>query len=359
IHTYIHTSKPHTNDPLVTVIMPTYNRSHEVEKAIQSILSQTYKNFEFIIINDGSQDNTLFILKKWQKKDKRIILLNNEKNMGISSSLNKALKIAKGKYISRMDDDDISLPTRLEKQVRYLENNPSITVLGTAIKVPNTNKINRLSSSPEESAILSHFQVPVYHPTTLIRHDFLKKHNLNYQKKYDAAEDTLFWYDIIKKGGKITNLSEPLVIQNIHSKKNYKLDQQALNYNKFIQQTLSPILKDKMPTYRYPISSLHACIIVKEFQKINYKNLASNKAITTLLNRYCTQDVDEYFYIKTKNQLTLLFLKNGKILNKYFKLLQLKKINQDNNHYLELYNPKTNITKRYELKEDIYHLLDY
>lgn len=267
--------------------MPTYNRGHMVEKAIQSILSQTYKNFEFIIVNDGSTDKTDSILKKWQKRDNRIIILTNAQNMGIVVSLNKALKIAKGDYIARMDDDDISLSTRFEKQIEYLEKHPDITVLGTAIQIPNINRILRLSSSPEESAILSHFQVPVYHPTTLIRNDFLTKHHIDYTPKYDAAEDTVFWYDIIEKGGKITNLDEPLVIQNIFSRKNYNRTKQAENFNLFINHTLSPLLKDKINLYKYPLSPKQICTIVKEFEKTHYKNLDHKPALESLYNKYC------------------------------------------------------------------------
>ncbi|EAJ7443814.1 glycosyltransferase family 2 protein, partial [Campylobacter jejuni] len=100
--------------------MPCYNRQEYIVDAIESILNQTYSNFEFIIIDDCSTDNTYEIVKKYAENDKRIIVLKNEKNQGIVYALNRGFSIAKGKYIARMDDDDISLPNRLEKQVEYM-----------------------------------------------------------------------------------------------------------------------------------------------------------------------------------------------------------------------------------------------
>lgn len=277
--------------PLVSIIMPTYNRGHCLPNAIESILSQTYPYFEFIIINDGSSDKTDAILNAYKKKDPRIKILRNDSNMGIVTSLNKALKIAKGKYIARMDDDDISLPTRIEKQVQYMDIHPDITVLGTAIQLPNSNEIKRLSSSSEESAILSLFQVPVYHPTTLIRHSFLKHHKLNYAPQYDAAEDTAFWYNIIEKGGKITNLSEPLVIQDIFSKKNYDGGKQAHSFNQFIDYTLTPLFKEKVHLFRYQLSNQQFCIITKEIEKTNYKNLYHKPAMDSIYKKYCPNGI--------------------------------------------------------------------
>lgn len=109
--------------PIVSVIMATYNRSQLVARAIESILGQTLTDFEFIIINDGSTDRTAQILNKYALKDKRIIILN-QNNQGLAVARNLGVTKAKSKYISFMDDDDISLPLRLERQLMFLENNP-------------------------------------------------------------------------------------------------------------------------------------------------------------------------------------------------------------------------------------------
>lgn len=125
----------HGELPLIYVVMSCYNREKYVVEAIESILNQTYTNFEFIIIDDCSTDNTFEIVKEYAKKDNRILALKNDKNYCYVHSLNKGIEIAKGKYIARMDDDDISLPERFEKQVEFLEKNEDIIALGTFIEI--------------------------------------------------------------------------------------------------------------------------------------------------------------------------------------------------------------------------------
>ncbi|EOH9579889.1 glycosyltransferase family 2 protein, partial [Campylobacter jejuni] len=174
--------------PLVSIVMPCYNRQEYIVDAIESILNQTYSNFEFIIIDDCSTDNTYEIVKKYAENDKRIIVLKNEKNQGIVYALNRGFSIAKGKYIARMDDDDISLPNRLEKQVEYMEANLNITVLGSFIEVFN-EKFEKCYSwvcedDPEILSILINFFNPMCHPSVMIRREFLNFYNLKYEEKY-------------------------------------------------------------------------------------------------------------------------------------------------------------------------------
>jgi glycosyltransferase involved in cell wall biosynthesis len=115
--------------PYVTVLMPVYNTEMYLKEAIDSILNQTFRDFEFIVINDGSTDSTSDIIESYS--DPRIIYLQNEKNLGVATSLNKGLSIAKGTYIARMDGDDVSRCDRLEKQVAFMDANPEIGVCGT------------------------------------------------------------------------------------------------------------------------------------------------------------------------------------------------------------------------------------
>jgi len=117
--------------PIITVLMSVYNGQKYLQEAIESILSQTFTDFEFLIINDGSIDSSSEILHKYAQEDNRISIVNNERNIGLTKSLNKGLRLAKGQYIARMDADDISLPKRLEKQVEFMEKNPCIGLLGT------------------------------------------------------------------------------------------------------------------------------------------------------------------------------------------------------------------------------------
>src|SRR3989339_1798388 len=123
------------NTPFVSVIMPVYNSDQYVSSSITSILNQSYSNFEFIIIDDASKDETFNKLLEFKKKDKRIILVKNKKKEGVTKSLNKAIKIARGKYIIRMDADDWSYPNRFKLQVELMEKNPDVVVSGSNVEI--------------------------------------------------------------------------------------------------------------------------------------------------------------------------------------------------------------------------------
>jgi len=194
--------------------MPVYNAEKYLLEAMQSVLSQTYHNFEFIIINDGSTDSTLSLIQKYI--DPRILLINNTKNKGLIYSLNRGFKKARGKYIARMDADDICLKKRFEKQVKFLERNPNIDICGTWIR--NFGTKNYVWQTPtEHEAIRARmlFESSLAHPSVMIRRAFLKKSKLIYEEKYIHAEDFAFWV----KAGENTQLSnypEPLLRYRTH-----------------------------------------------------------------------------------------------------------------------------------------------
>ena len=119
------------NKPKISVIMSIYNGEKYLKAAIESILAQTFTNFEFIIVNDGSTDSSLEIIQSYN--DERIKIINNEKNIGLTKSLNKTLKVARGEFIARQDADDVSLPNRFKGQMKYFEEHPEVALLGTSI----------------------------------------------------------------------------------------------------------------------------------------------------------------------------------------------------------------------------------
>ncbi len=255
--------------PKISVIMSTYNREDLLPRAIDSILNQTYKDFEFIIINDGSDDKTAEILKNYAKKDKRIIVLNNKHNKGLIYSLNRGLEIARGTYIARMDDDDLSLPERFAFQINYMDEHPNITVVGTAVYLGNVDTQKYTtggSADTKETNIISYIQVPVIHPTAFIRHDFIKKHQIRYNPEYPSAEDTHFWYLIGRKGGKIINISEPLLVYQQTSKKfgDYHY-QQARSYESFLQESLAPFMQTN--GLSFPPNPKQTCRILRHMEK--------------------------------------------------------------------------------------------
>lgn len=233
--------------PKISVVMSTYNRAHLLPHAVESILNQSFKDFEFIIIDDGSTDNTAQILSAYKYLDKRVKVLTNEKNRGLVYSLNRGLKAAKGKYIARMDDDDISMPWRFEYQVAFMDKNPHVTVSGTSNKKSapppspaSSHSIGKFDIS--DSAIISYFNVPIFHPTAMIRKDFLTEHNIFYDNSYPSAEDTPFWHTIVRKGGNIVNLPYALVEQGYSGKTENYFETQLKSFNLFLEQSLDGIL---------------------------------------------------------------------------------------------------------------------
>jgi glycosyltransferase involved in cell wall biosynthesis len=136
--------------PVISVVMSVYNGQKYLCESIDSILNQTYENFEFIIINDGSEDNSLEMLLEYQTKDNRLLIVN-QNNIGLTRSLNRAVKLAASEYIARQDADDISLPTRLKKQLNYMESHPEVAVIGCLGDVFSANGILRTTRDPKYS----------------------------------------------------------------------------------------------------------------------------------------------------------------------------------------------------------------
>ncbi|MBR3510480.1 MAG: glycosyltransferase family 2 protein [Alphaproteobacteria bacterium] len=204
--------------PKISVLMSAYNTEKYIAESIESILNQTFKDFEFIIINDGSTDKTAQIIKKYAKQDKRIKFIDCKKNAGLIAALNKGLELCRGKYIARMDADDISVPTRFEKQIKYMEKHPECGVLGGLHEkfgdgIKNM-VIYRYQPKVKMLDFLLHGNL-VSHPTVLIRKEILTKNNIKYDSNCPYAEDFAFWTEIVKHT-EIHNLQEVLLKYRWH-----------------------------------------------------------------------------------------------------------------------------------------------
>lgn len=191
--------------PLVSTIMSAYNAQPFVSEAIQSMLNQTFTDFEFLIINDGSTDGTDAVLAKYEKLDRRIRILSQE-NKGLISSLNRGCRLARGKYIARMDADDISLPARLEKQVQHLESHPEIGILGTWIGViDEEGSPLRTWKPPASPAVLMWtlcFRCGLAHPSVMMRRDIVASLGF-YRPEALHVED----YDLWARASHVTRLA--------------------------------------------------------------------------------------------------------------------------------------------------------
>ncbi len=201
------------NTELVSILLPTYNCAPYIKEAIDSILEQTYQNFELIVIDDCSTDATFEILETY--KDPRMKLIRKPQQKGISDSLNIGISQSKGDFIARMDGDDISLPSRIEKQLNYLISRPEILVLGTAIHIIGKEKPEGVFTSFD--SIKAQFLVnnPIAHPSVMMRASLFKTHNLTYDSFKEPAEDFNLWVDVLAIG-KMENLEEALLLYRKH-----------------------------------------------------------------------------------------------------------------------------------------------
>jgi glycosyltransferase involved in cell wall biosynthesis len=179
--------------PVVSVLMPVYNGEKYLAEAIESILNQTFDDFEFIIINDGSTDGTAGILERYRQQDHRIRIYD-QSNQGVVTSLNRGLELAQGKYIARMDADDVSLPERFVAQVMFMEEHPEIGICGTWMA--HIGKHSGKSWTPPIDDITMRcqllFNVPLAHPSVMMRRTLFTDFNLRYPA-YTHAEDYALW----------------------------------------------------------------------------------------------------------------------------------------------------------------------
>ncbi len=202
--------------PTISIVMPVYNAEKFLREAIESILNQSCTDFELIIVDDGSIDHSPKILQSYH--DPRIVLITNEANSGIVESLNRGIKKAHGRYICRMDADDVSLPERLETQLEFMEIHPEVAVLGT-----NTIMIDeRGDTVGTESYPVTHREImktifihnPFAHGTVMMRMEILRECGM-YDKRFLHNEDFDLWLRIARKY-QVANLPLPSVKRRIH-----------------------------------------------------------------------------------------------------------------------------------------------
>jgi glycosyltransferase involved in cell wall biosynthesis len=199
---------------MISVIMPVFNGEKFLKEAITSILNQTYLNFEFIIINDGSTDQSEEIIISY--KDSRIVYKKNPENFGLIKTLNLAFSMAKGKYIARMDADDVSHPDRLLKQVDFLEHNQDYGLVGTGVNLLNSEKLQLLYHTNHDSIKFAlAFYCPFIHPSVMIRRAVIEGMDVVFDNQYLHAEDYELWTRLVFKT-KMANIPEYLLDYRMH-----------------------------------------------------------------------------------------------------------------------------------------------
>lgn len=245
------------NSPNISVVMPVFNCERYLEESIQSILSQSFTNFEFIIINDGSTDKSEEIIKSFQEQDERIELIN-QKNQGITKSLNTGIRFSKGKYIARMDADDISMDNRLSQQLNFLEKNDKIDILGSQALIIDENNqvVSNFKLQPTDDLLIKWeliFSTPLLHPSLMIRKSVFDRFDY-YDNKVQFGQDLHLWRSLATRV-KFSNL--PIILVKI------RREQTTKNNLKIINQSLTRI--STLPSY------------LKEICGINFYDFSSSQ----------------------------------------------------------------------------------
>jgi glycosyltransferase involved in cell wall biosynthesis len=328
--------------PVISVILPVFNEDKYLKESVNSLLNQSFKNFELIIIDDASTNpETHKIIDNIKTKDNRIKAIKNETNLGLTKSLNIAIKKAQGKYIARMDADDISHKERLRIQYNFLEKNKEIGICGTWIKM--FNKIHKKYISPfdhEHILVKSFIQCPFFHPTVMFRKDLFFHHNLFYNENIRYSQDYELWTRALRvtKGA---NIPKYLLYYRVHNNQISIL--KAQEQNKTISYIYNNILQDLLKNnYSIQFSQTHFNYVtgnfsVETFNKSKvgaWKNflLDANKKTRIYNTVLFKNKIDILEHMIYKKYYYHLYIKNPKIINilpffnlnnkpfKYFKL---------------------------------------
>lgn len=202
-------------NPEISVIMPVYNAESYLSETIESILNQTYTDFELLVLNDKSTDGSKEIIEKYKAKDSRIVLIDKEINVGPANLRNEGFELAKAPFVALMDADDIALPTRFEKQVTYLKNHPDVGVCGTWMTYFGGKKNKAIRHAETHDAIKVSFlySCAIGNPTVMLRKESLN--GLRFENEFVPVEDYDLWSRLLPKT-KFHNIPESLLQYRLH-----------------------------------------------------------------------------------------------------------------------------------------------
>lgn len=221
--------------PLVSILMPVYKTAPYLREAMDSMLSQTFTDFELIVLDDCSPDNAEEILDSYT--DPRIVRYKGEKNAGLSNVLNVGIGMARGKYIARMDSDDLSMPERLQIQVDYLEAHPDIDLVSVGMRLFGAkDEVWLREQDPEKVKIIALFHSPILHASSMWRRDSFEKHGLRFRQEMVPAEDYDLWTRALVKGLRLVNLRQVLYKYRIHPEQATTQTDKTTSKSRMVQQ---------------------------------------------------------------------------------------------------------------------------
>ena len=259
--------------PKVSVLMPVYNVKEEyLRESIESILNQTFKDFEFIILDDCSENDVEAIVKSY--KDERIKFYRNAENSGIAITRNRLMSLAKGEYCALMDNDDISLPDRLKKQVEFLDKNQDVSILSTAYE---TFPEKRIIVHPKSVRYLDLYNgCVVTHPAAIFRTESLRKFDLKYDESFICSQDYELWSRAIRFL-KIANLDEVLLKYRLYPESlTQKRQNLAQNEDKRIRTAMLNFLTNDIRLQQQISDFIMGVSEISEVKRnISFKNIFS------------------------------------------------------------------------------------
>ena len=205
--------------PRVSIIMPVFNAAPYLKEAVDSVMNQSFRDFELIILDDASQDDSSKILDTYS--DPRVVRFTSEQNIGLANILNVGIEMSRGEYIARMDADDISLPTRLQAEVNYLDSHPKIDLVSCGMQ--QFGLADRKMSYKESFWLVCYnafFFSPILHASSMWRKKCFENNGLNYRQERVPSEDYDLWVRALCKGLKLINIPEVLYKYRIHGNQN-------------------------------------------------------------------------------------------------------------------------------------------
>lgn len=218
--------------PRVAVIMAVYNCERYIDECIKSVLSQTFREFEFVIVDDASTDGTLNIIKKYAQQDNRILYAVNEVNSERSFSRNKAVELSNSDIIAVMDADDVAMPDRLEKQVAVMCAHQDVAVVGGAMVGYEDERLFVAHTTRLPAKLL--FNSVIYHPTCMFRKEAFQRVG-GYDKNQPLAEDYSLWVNFVRNGYSLANIQDVLVRYRVHP------DKPRVSYREALRQSMNTV----------------------------------------------------------------------------------------------------------------------
>jgi glycosyltransferase involved in cell wall biosynthesis len=272
------------NNPLVTVLMPCYNAELYVKEALSSLIDQTYRNLEILLIDDGCTDSTPDIIAAMALTDKRIRIVRNEKNMKLIPSLNKGILLAQGDYIARMDADDISLPDRIERQLAFIEETGADLVSSSVIVIDESGKKLEVIPPRGHQQItiewLSMFINPMGHPSVMAKTAIFRKHNYLEDEMALHTEDYEIWARMMRHGVKMANADAPTIKYRVNP------HSVSIRHTEIQNRNFARCVKQHIESYSgLTMDDLTAQIVSNRFQeaKVSFSDIkAAFRFIRTL-----------------------------------------------------------------------------